>query len=77
MNLCLDVLQVSPEQVEEFCKRMGDIPHFEVSAKEDTNVELVGRFIADITVPVRKVEDNKQTISLAEDPKYYSSNCCI
>jgi hypothetical protein len=51
------VQKVSAEEAQQWCKEHGEIPYFEVSAKEGTNVESVGQFAADIGYALKEDEN--------------------
>ena len=76
----VDGRQVNAEEAKQWCANNGDLPYFETSAKDSTNVELA--FLAAVK-RLKEMEDQMElrptqsnTVDLNRARSNRSSSCC-
>ncbi len=57
---------INRELIEEWCRENGDIPYFEISAKENTNVGAMFEAITEDVLNMRRREKGQEASSLSE-----------
>eukprot|EP00890_Picochlorum_soloecismus_P006480 jgi/Picsp_1/6833/NSC_04170-R1_rab family gtpase len=72
--------QVTAKQAKEWCKMKGDIPHFETSAKEDTNVDVAFQAVARNALSNEDEEEvflpDTVDVAARAGPRASQSSCC-